>query len=41
MRADRNDKGGGVAAYMRSDVAGDRKPDFKFQEIERISIEIL
>ena len=30
LRADRNDKGVGVAAYIRSNVAGDRKPDFKF-----------
>ena len=31
-RADRNEHGGGVAAYLRSDIAGKRKCDYEFQK---------
>ena len=30
-RADRNAHGGGDAAYLRSDLAGDRKPNIEFK----------
>ena len=39
-RADRNSKGGGLAAYLRSDIAGDRKKALEFQEVESIGIEL-
>ena len=39
-RADRTDRGGGVAAYLRSDIAGDRQKDFEFKHIESISVEV-
>ncbi|KAK3087255.1 hypothetical protein FSP39_003689 [Pinctada imbricata] len=39
-RADRNAHGGGIAAYLRSDIAGDRKKGLEFQHIESIGIEI-
>ena len=35
-RADRTQNGGGVAAYLRSDIAGDRKSDIDFKHIEGI-----
>ncbi|XP_062606082.1 uncharacterized protein LOC134267896 [Saccostrea cucullata] len=38
-RADRNKHGGGVLAYLRSDVAGDRKPTLEFKDIESVGIE--
>ena len=39
-RADRNEHGGGVAAYLRSDIAGERKCDYEFQKTESITIEV-
>ena len=39
-RADRTQNGGGVAAYLRSDIAGDRKSDLDFKHIEGINIEV-
>ncbi|XP_060579019.1 uncharacterized protein LOC132735993 [Ruditapes philippinarum] len=39
-RADRNDKGGGIAVYLRSDIAGDRKSNLEFTDIESIFIEV-
>jgi hypothetical protein len=39
-RADRNSHGGGLMAFMRSSLAGDRKIDFGFKNIESITIEI-
>ncbi|XP_056013254.1 uncharacterized protein LOC130052406 isoform X3 [Ostrea edulis] len=39
-RADRNKHGGGVLAFLRSDLAGDRKPTFEFKDIESVGIEI-
>ena len=39
-RKDRNEKGGGIALYLRSDIPGDRKPDLEFKGIESISVEI-
>ncbi|XP_062579446.1 uncharacterized protein LOC134241404 [Saccostrea cucullata] len=38
-RADRNKHGGGVLAYLRTDVAGDRKPTLEFKDIESVGIE--
>lgn len=38
--ADRNSSGGGVIAYLRSDVAGTRRPDLEAEEIESIGVEI-
>ena len=39
-RVDRPDKGGGVVAYLRSDIAETRQKDFEFTHIEAISIEV-
>ena len=39
-RAGRSDKGGGVIAYLRSDIAGERQKDDEFTNIEAISIEV-
>ena len=39
-RADRTQNGGGVAAYLRSDISGDRKSDLDFKHIEGINIEV-
>ena len=39
-RADRTRNGGDVAAYFRSDIAGDRKSDLDFNHIEGINIEV-
>ena len=39
-RADRNQYGGGVMAYLRSDIAGDRQPKYEFKNIESIGIEV-
>ena len=39
-RADRTQKRGGVAAYLRSEIAGDRKSDLDFKHIEGINIEV-
>ena len=40
-RADRTLSGGGLAVYLRSDIAGDRKKQFEFNCIESIGIEII
>ena len=40
-RADRTAYGGGIAAYVRSDLPCDRKKIFEFKNIESICIEIL
>ncbi|CAG2239474.1 PLG [Mytilus edulis] len=39
-RSDRNKYGGGVLAYMRSDLAGDRNKQAEFQDIESIALEV-
>ena len=39
-RADRTQNGGGVGAYLRSDIAGDRRNDLEFKHIEGINIEV-
>ncbi|KAK3091810.1 hypothetical protein FSP39_022788 [Pinctada imbricata] len=39
-RADRNASGGGILAYLRSDLAGDRRKDLEFQSIESIGVEV-
>jgi hypothetical protein len=39
-RADRNQYGGGLVAYARSDLACDRKINLEYQTIESICIEI-
>ena len=39
-RADRTDRGGGAAAYLRTDIAGDRKKDYECKHIESISVEV-
>lgn len=39
-RADRTDRGGGVAAYLRTDIAGDRQKDYECKHIESISVEV-
>ena len=39
-RADRNQYGGGLVAYARSDLACDRKMNLEYQTIESICIEI-
>ena len=39
-RADRNSHGGGLMAFMRSRLAGDRKIDLGFKNIESITIEV-
>ena len=39
-RADRTQNRGGVTAYLRSDIAGDRKSDLDFKHIEGINIEV-
>ena len=41
-RADRNQKGGGggVAAFLRSDIAGDLSSDLEFRQTESIIIEV-
>jgi hypothetical protein len=39
-RADRNSHGGGLMAFMRSRLAGDRKIDLGFKYIESITIEV-
>ena len=38
-RADRNQKGGGVAAFLRSDKAGDRRSDLEFKQTDGINVE--
>jgi len=40
-RKDRTAHGGGVAAYLRSDLAGDRKPNLEFKVIETIGVEVV
>lgn len=40
-RADRTSRGGGIAAYLRSDIAGDRKKNLEFDFIESIGIELI
>jgi exonuclease III len=40
-RADRTAYGGGIAAYVRSDLPCDRKKILEFKNIESICIEIL
>jgi len=37
---DRTLYGGGLVAYVRSDLACDRKVNFEFQNVESISIEL-
>ncbi|XP_053406068.1 uncharacterized protein LOC128559078 [Mercenaria mercenaria] len=39
-RADRNSYGGGIIAYLRSDIAGERRPELEFKGIESICIEV-
>ena len=39
-RADRNQKGGGVAAFLRSDIAGGRRSDLEFRQTEGINVEV-
>ena len=39
-RADRNKFGEGVMVYIRSDLAADRKIQYKFREIESIGVEV-
>jgi hypothetical protein len=39
-RADRNQYGGGLVAYARSDLACDRNMNLEYQTIESICIEI-
>ncbi|CAG2205904.1 unnamed protein product [Mytilus edulis] len=39
-RSDRNKYGGGVLAYMRSDLAGDRNKQAEFLDIESIALEV-
>ena len=39
-RADRTAHGGGIVAYLRSDIAGERRTDLEFTDIESISVEI-
>lgn len=39
-RADRTANGGGIAAYLRSDIAGERKKELEFEAIESIDIQI-
>ncbi|CAG2255500.1 unnamed protein product [Mytilus edulis] len=38
-RADRNQHGGGLIAYVRSDLAADRKIQLEFSDVESIGIE--
>jgi hypothetical protein len=40
-RQDRTSKGGGLAVYLRSDIAGDRKRKYEFESVESISVEII
>ena len=39
-RADRNQKGGGIAAFLRSDIAGDRISEREFKQTEGINVEV-
>ena len=39
-RVDRSDKGGGVVACLRSDIAEKRQKDFEFAHTEAVSIEV-
>ena len=39
-RADRTQNGGGVAAFLRSDIPGERKCNLEFGHIEGINIEV-
>ena len=39
-RVDRNQKGGGVAAFITSDIAGDHRSDLKFKQTEGINVEV-
>ena len=39
-RADRSINGGGILAYLRSDIAGERKQEYEFEEIESIAIQV-
>ena len=39
-RADRNQKGWGVAAFLRSDIAGDHRSDLEFKQTEGINVEV-
>ncbi|KAH3853735.1 hypothetical protein DPMN_096267 [Dreissena polymorpha] len=39
-RADGDINGGGLIAYLRSDIAGERKPQLEFDEIESIFVEV-
>ena len=39
-RSDRNQHGGGVIAYLRSDLAGDRKKQLEFKVLESVGIEL-
>jgi hypothetical protein len=38
--ADRNIHGGGVLAFLRSDLAGDHKPTFEFKDLESVGVEV-
>jgi hypothetical protein len=40
-RADRDAHGGGIVAYLRSDLAGDRKKHLEFKCIESICVEVI
>ena len=40
LGADHTQNGGGVAAYLRSDIAGDRKSDLDFKHIEGMNIKV-
>jgi hypothetical protein len=40
-RADRNQHGGGIVSYLRSDIAGDRKNDLEFSSVESIFVEVI
>lgn len=31
--ADKTGKGGGIAVYLRSEIAGDRRPDFELKQL--------
>lgn len=39
-RADRTQRGGGLAAFMRSDIAGDRISDLEFIQTEGTQIQL-
>ena len=39
-RADRTQNGGGVAAFLRSDIPGEQKCNLEFRHIEGINIQV-